>query len=471
MDHAPFLERALAIVPRDDTYIVERVSGRLPAFLRGTYYLNGPARFSRGPVKYDHWLDGDGLVCAVVFGGEDGVRITHRFVRTRKLSEEEAAERAIYRTFGTAFPGDRLNRGVALESPANISVYPFAGTLLAFGEQGLPSELDPIALETRGLFTFRGALTDVTPFSAHPKRDAATGELINFGVSFSAAHPMLNVYSFAAEGTLNWRRRLPLDAPRTIHDFAVTARHIAFYASPYVLDAAAIVRRGRTVMDALSWRPELGTRLLVLSRETGDVIASIPLGGCYSLHVVNGFDDGGDLVVDVIEYERPIYEQYRVMPELFTGVGRGRPVRYVAGADGVVHRRAAIAYSHAPDFPTTDPHDASRAYTEFWMLGISATGQPGRKFFDELVHADWSRPDRPDVYRDAAGRFFAGEPAVVSDPSGREAPVLICPMCDAEHGRTVVAIFPARDVARGPIASVELRNPLPPLFHSYFVAS
>src|SRR5262245_36767992 len=127
-DYAPFLERALAIVPPDAACALPRPAG-LPDFLRGTYYLNGPARFVRGGVRYRHWLDGDGLVCGIAFE-PSRVQVAHRFVRTRKLCEEEAQDRAIYRAFGTSFPGDRLNRGVALESPANVSVYPFAGALL-----------------------------------------------------------------------------------------------------------------------------------------------------------------------------------------------------------------------------------------------------------------------------------------------------------------------------------------------------
>ena len=53
-DHAPGLERAF-VAPADQQG-TPRVEGEIPAFLRGTYYLNGPARFERGGQAYRHWL-------------------------------------------------------------------------------------------------------------------------------------------------------------------------------------------------------------------------------------------------------------------------------------------------------------------------------------------------------------------------------------------------------------------------------
>src|SRR6185295_2047226 len=192
VDHAPGLERAFSFVPEERSAELLQVEGEIPSFLRGTYYLNGPARFARGDVRYRHWLDGDGMVCALRFD-DGGARLTARFVRSAKLAAEEATGRALYRAFGTAFPGDRLVRGIALESPINVSVYSWAGALLAFGEQGLPWELDPDTLETRSPFNFGGALNPLSPFAAHPKIDPATGELFNFGISFSATQPSLNL--------------------------------------------------------------------------------------------------------------------------------------------------------------------------------------------------------------------------------------------------------------------------------------
>src|SRR5262249_57436045 len=189
------------------------------------------------------------MVGALRFG-RDGVRFTCRYVRGPKFMAEEIAGRPLFRAFGTAFPGDRLRRGVATESPMNVSVYPYLDTLLAFGEQSLPVELNPDTLATRGPYDFDGQLTEMSPFSAHPKFDAATGEMLNFGVWFDPREPSLHLYRFAAEAQLADRERVPLPYPCAIHDFAVTPRHAVFYLSPHLLDVAAL-RAGRTTLGAL----------------------------------------------------------------------------------------------------------------------------------------------------------------------------------------------------------------------------
>ena len=326
-DHAPLIERAFNFTPREQSYAVEEVEGEVPAHVRGTYYINGPSRFSRGPFRYRHWLDGDGMVCALRFEG-GRAHFTSRFVRTAKLTAEEEAGRPLFRTFGTGFDGDRLKRGVMLETPANVSVYPYAGALLTFGEQGLPYELDPLTLETRRTFNFRGALNDVSPFAAHPKFDPSTGEAFNFGVAFSADQPCLNFYRFDAEARLVFRRRLPLERACSIHDFGLSQTCAVFYLSPYVLDVRAL-GEGRTPSDALRWEPERGSRLLVVSRETGEPRAVVSVGSFYCLHFINCFEEGGRLNVDVLELERPVYDQYQELPDLFTDVREGRPVRLV----------------------------------------------------------------------------------------------------------------------------------------------
>jgi carotenoid cleavage dioxygenase-like enzyme len=444
------------------------VEGALPPYFRGTCLLNGPGRFSRGGLEYRHWLDGDGLICALSVDAS-GARFSSRFVRSEKFVREEAEGRPVFRTFGTAFDGDELKRGVGLVSPVNVSVYPFGGRVLAFGEQGLPWEVDAATLETKGLFRFGGQLNEITPFSAHPKIDHHTGELFNFGVSFSPEHPALSLFRFSADGRLVYRRRYPLLYPSSIHDFAISERYVAFFVSPLLVRMDVLLQPGRTLMDAMSWQPELGSRVMIVSRTSGELVATLDAGNRYCLHLVNAFDRETELVLDYVEFEKPLYPEYQVIPRLFTDTFRGGPVRLVIdlAARAIVDRRR-IPYTCSPDFPAHDPELTGRPYDRFWMLGISHAGRPGRKFFDQIVRVDWPG-ESVEVYHSPPGQYLGGEPLFVPDSAASDRGVVVCQVFDAEKVASSFAVFDAFNLEAGPIAIVRLDGAVPLLFHSVFL--
>jgi all-trans-8'-apo-beta-carotenal 15,15'-oxygenase len=466
-DNAPLLERAFTLDVVEQSAAATDTTGTVPPFLRGTCYFNGPARFSRGGLKYRHWLDGDGMIAALAVG-PDGATFTNRFVRSAKFVREEAEGRPVFRTFGTSFEGDELKRGIGLETPVNVSVYPHGDTLLAFGEQGLPWTMDPVTLETRGVCTFDGQLNDITPFSAHPKIDYHTGEFFNFGVSFAPNHPAVNVFRFAADGRLVYRKRLALPYPASIHDFALGARHLVFFVSPLLLDMGALVRGGSTLMGALSWQPERGSHLIVASRETGELLASLEAGQGHCLHLVNAFDRDGLLVADIVEYERPLYDEYEVVPDLFSTVSPGVPTRLLIDVEGgrIVERRR-IAYNCSPDFPAHSMDLTGLPYESMWMLGISAAGRPGRKFFDQLVRVDWDA-ERVELWQAPRGTYLGGEPVFVPEPGDPRNGAVVCQAFDADSRTSSFVVFDAQRLASGPIATVTIPSPIPLLFHSSY---
>lgn len=479
-DHAPGLELLFATPPPEGT-VACPIAGTLPADLHGTWRVNGPARFARGDIQYRHWLDGDGYVAAVHFGRDQGgvdqpgadrlATFTGRFVRSRKWVEEEACGQARYRTFATTFPGDRLAR-TGLATPVNVSIYPFAGKLLAFGEQGLPWSLDPITLETLGEEDF-ARLSAITPFSAHPAFDPSTGEMVNFGISFAADRPILQLFVFAADGTLRDRFRLPLAAPYSVHDFALSPRFATFHLAPYLLDVAALLHGGASVLDSLSWRPELGSRLLVVDRRDGRQVLDLPLpapsGTRYCLHHVNAFEEGDRLVLDLLELEEPVYPDYQVLPDLFTAVAPTHPVRLVVDlAGGRLAERHEIPYRLAADFPAHHPALRGQRCRSSFMLAIAATGQPGRKFFDQLVALDWETLGVAATWTAPAGHYLGGEPVVI--PS-REGDLVVCQEHHAAAGTSRLLIFAATAIASGPQATIPFPWPLPPGFHACWTAT
>jgi all-trans-8'-apo-beta-carotenal 15,15'-oxygenase len=465
-DLAPSLEHCFLFDATESCYEISGISGRVPAWIRGTWYVNGPARFERAGTRYKHWLDGDGMVCALNFD-DDFIRFTSRFVQTRKLTEEQAAGRFLYRGFGTRFTGDRLRRNVMLEPPVNVSVYPYAGRLFAFGEQTLPYELDPVTLETVGEFDFGGKLNDVTPFAAHAKCDNG---LLNFGVSFSAKQPILNVYEFDAHGGLNRRRRYPLSYPHSIHDFGFTPQHVVFLLSPLLLKFERFWNEGASIMESLIWEPEVGSRILVAPRGTtsGEPF-TLEAGEGYCLHVINCHERGRYISLDVLLLDAPVYPEYQPIPDLFSTVPRGRPVRYVIDFEKrTLAEKQSLNYALAPDFPSVDQTFAGRDYRDFWMLGMSNCGRCGRKFFDQLVHANWQN-GAADIYQAVCGKYLAGEPSFIRNPAQPEdAVVLVEELHPSEHGSAIL-IFDAFVVSKGPLAKLPLQYAVHPGFHTAFV--
>ncbi|MFN5030149.1 MAG: carotenoid oxygenase family protein, partial [Burkholderiales bacterium] len=110
------------------------VEGKIPEALRGVFYRNGPGLFERGvganKQRYSHWFDGDGLVHAWRFT-DKGVSHHARFVQSKKLLAEQAANEFLAPSFGSAFKAKMLVRNGDDLNTANTNVYKLGDRLLA----------------------------------------------------------------------------------------------------------------------------------------------------------------------------------------------------------------------------------------------------------------------------------------------------------------------------------------------------
>lgn len=115
-----------------------------------------------------------------------------------------------------------------------------------------------------------------------------------------------------------------------------------------------------------------------------------------------------EITVDILELEAPAYPKYQPVPDMFPTVTPCSPVRFVIDLKSKsLVERSAMAYDRSPDFPTPYKHLGGKPYSDFWMLGISASGKTGRKFFDQLAHGSWERRAVDDIYQTAPGQYWA----------------------------------------------------------------
>ena len=114
-----------------------------------------------------------------------------------------------------------------VRSTANTNIVHWQGKLLALKEDSPPYAMDPDTLETIGLWDFDGQLPSVT-FTAHPKFDPATKEMVCFGYEAKGdGTPGICSFTIDSNGKLTnvvWTVS-PIVA--MIHDFGVTENYVS----------------------------------------------------------------------------------------------------------------------------------------------------------------------------------------------------------------------------------------------------
>lgn len=438
------------------------VHGRLPPELAGTLYRNGPNPQFPGPAR--PWSRGDGMIHAFRLG--DGrASCRHRWIRTARFENERAAGRALKGTLG--FDHD--------DGPANAHVIWHAGRLLALAESHSPIALDGRSLATLGPVDFDGRYR--APFTAHPKIDPASGELLFFGTGLPGQSPTtLSFGTVDASGRLRgvWR----FDAPfaSLVHDFAITEHYVLFPVLPLVpapraVDAAA---------TGFAWSPALGSRIGVLRRGApGGSIRWFEGDACYAFHVMNAFESKGAdgrpwLAMDVMRYEEPPF-----FPHL-----DGRPTdrlrsqaclsRWTLDPAGTSRRFFQTPLDdQSGEFPRIDERQTGRPYRHGWIARsqrIDARPMGGSDRTEGIVHYDHRLGRRIEYTLPAGDRMsepvFAARPGALEEGDGW----LLAVVYRQRESSSDLIVLDARAVDDGPIATIKLPHRVPAGFHGSWIA-
>lgn len=284
-----------------DIYDCE-VWGEIPSDIEGTFFRM-QCDFAYRPPE-NEWFtgfNGDGHVSAFRFAN-GSVDFKSRYVKTERLmAERRARERlfGVYRNHLTDDPSvEHVDRGAA-----NTHLYWHAGKLLTLKEDALPYAIDPVTLETEGLYDFDGQWTAET-MSAHPKIDPITGDMIAYG--YMANGPLTDdiaVYVINPSG--NVEREVWFKSPYLgiIHDIAITQKHIIVP----VIARTTSRERLESGEPMWVWDGSLPTMVAVLPRD-GEAkdIRWFEGPARNTLHFLNAYEDGNRIVMDL-----PVSQQER----------------------------------------------------------------------------------------------------------------------------------------------------------------
>lgn len=439
-------------LPREHGFEPLRVEGRLPDDLRGDLYRCGPARFSIGGEPYPHWFDGDGAVTAVRFR-ESRVDGAVRVVDTHWLRAEQAANRRLYR--GYCQLGSGLRRWLLPKNPANISVIPWDGQLLALWEAGLPIAVDPATLETRGETDLGGKIR--RPFSAHPHR--AGGTLFNFGVHYGP-RSVLDLYAFGND--VQRIASVPLARATPVHDFMATPRYLIFFCPPVRLRLARFLAGLGTFESSLVWESEHGTEIIVVPLATPQKPIRFTVPAFYQWHFVNGWEESdGTLAVDYIAYDDfSSNDWYGRAP--YDVSGPHPPARYSRARLDLAARTMDVeVLGETPrEFPAIHPHAAGNPHAYTWMLSFD-TLPPSLGRFEPATRTWRAVPFVP--------HSVPSEPVVVPRADHADGWILSL-VYDGGRDASYVAVIDGARPEDGPVARLWFDHAIPFPFHGAWAA-
>ena len=433
------------------------VQGEVPRHLDGAFYRVAPDHQFPPRFLDDVPFNADGTVSRFLF--ESGrVHLRHRYVRTERFELERAAGRALFGRYRNPFTDDPSVQGRS-RNLANTTPIVWDGKLLALREDSPPIALDPITLETQGDWTFHGSLGAPT-FTAHPKIDPASGQMIAFGFAAKGLFSRDVVYyEIAPSGRIT--HEVWFEAPYhcMLHDFGVTEDYAVFPVIPVCGVGVEALQAGK---PHYAWDSTKDVYLGVLARGgSARDLRWFRAPNRFCSHVINAFNDGTRIHIDV---PAAAGNMFPFFPEL------GKPwepakaeSRMTRWTVDLASRRegfesAETLSDFVGEFPRTDPRYQTRPYRHGWLLGFD----PARSRIAHLDHAT----GRTQVWSADANTSLQEPCFIARSPTAEEGDgYLLTVGTRIREMRTDVFLLDARRIADGPIATLHLPLRLRPGYH------
>lgn len=457
----PYLTDAFAPVFQEIRVDHLEVVGELPRDIRGTYYRNGPNPMYPPKGRY-HWFDGDGMIHALSLEGGKA-RYKNAWVRTAGLAHDQAAGQARYSGLIEPDPSNPLGM---IKDNANTDLIEHNGELLAlFYRCGEPYAVDMETLATLGPRDFEGL---TAPVSAHAKRDPRSGHLMVF--HYDLKPPFMHYGVISPGGRLQHWTPVPLPGPRLPHDMAITPNYSILMDLPTFLDPEAL-RHGKQKLDFF---PHIPSRFAVIPRFGGlDEIRWFEAEPCYIYHVVNAWEEGQIITMDVCRVSQPVPP--RTGPRLSD---LDRMKRVLAEA-----LQTAVYYRYQFDLETgqTSEQQLSDQVSEFPVIDQERSGRKNRFSyhvglppmdtlrFDALIKHDGQsgRATRLPLGKDTWG----SEPAFASRrrDGDEDDGYLLSFVHNEAEARSECWVLDAKNIEHGPMARVLLPQRVPLGFHGTWI--
>lgn len=413
------------------------VTGVFPPGLQGRYLKMGANPVRPDPAAH-HWFLGDGMVHGIALEGGRATWYRNRWILSRLAAAALGRSPA---------PGPRRGRN----DTVNTNVVDIGGQPVAVVEAGsFPVVLSP-ALDTQRYTSFDGTLTG--SFTGHPHRDPVTGEQHAIAYDGSVWDSVRHVV-LSPEGVVVREQPIAVTQGPCIHDCAFTGRFVIVFDLPVTFSMKAVL--GGHAFP-FRWNETHPARVGLLSRDSGEIVWC-PVDPCFVFHVANAYDEGDEIVLDVIAY-----------PRMFSTSGSGldalgRLERWTI--DPACRRVERRVVDEIPqEFPRIDERRFGQRHRFIYTVAVPADGNTQLTGATRLYKHDMCG-GAPQIH-DFGDGHLPGEFVFVPEhmDAGEDAGWLMGMVLNVAERTTDLVILDARRFMDGPVAMVHLPHAIPPGFH------
>ena len=437
------------------------LEGRLPDWLQGSLVRTGPAKWEVGEQTMSHWFDGFAMLHR--FGIVDGeVSYANRFLQTKAYRAAEEKGEIVYSEFATDPCRSLFARVFSMFSPkvsdnANVNLVKLGERYISMTETPIPVQFDGETLETVGVaYETPGMLT-----TAHPHLDRTSGGMLNYTAKLGPR----NRYRFFHVPTDDGKPRvigeLPVKEPAYMHSFGLTERRLVLAEFPLVVNPISIPLSGRPYIENYRWKPERGTRITLIDRNSGEATGPFETDAFFCFHHVNAYEENGTVVVDACTYENAEIVEDLYLDRLRDGKPAHRAELRRFRIDLSPGKVTSERIAEGLELPRINyGRHNERPYRYVWGVDMESG------WFDRIVKADTDSGTTIGWSEDGCS---PGEPVFVAAPGSdtEDDGVLLSVVFDARSGRSFMLVLDAQDLSE--LARAEAPHHIPYGFHGQFV--
>lgn len=381
------------------------VQGKFPQWLNGVLVRNSAIPVYKEGKQATHLFDGIAMLHSFTFNKGD-VSYTNRFLLSGAYDSVINKNSTDYDGFASS-QSSRKKVHVIDSSKwvnnASVNVFKYANDYVALTEAPGPARFDLKTLETLGTFAFQDSLPKSKCFeSAHPHLDFTTKETLNYLIEFGRNTHYVLYRMKEGSPIREIVGKIPVEQPAYMHSFAMTEHYLILTEFPLVVNPLDLLKGSGSYIDHFKWKPEQGTRFIVVERSTGKIISQAITDAFFCWHHANAYEskNGDDLIIDLVAYP-DVSSMAGILPQASAMTNKHawqkRLMRYHYSLNKA-EITSEVLLEKNMEFPRIDDRLDGNRYRYLYFTQSDASGEPfkmpklGKFDLETGVLITWSEP-------------------------------------------------------------------------------